>query len=580
MVSFDTISTSILTPGAYVEFDNTRALKGLPGRPHRALLLGIKRSTGQAADFALSRIASTQDGDKLYGVGSQLSEMVRAFKKNAPNVELWAIGSNENASGTAAKFTLYVAVSTAYAGEIALYVGGYRFAVSVKDGNTADEIASAIAAAVTENVYAPFTAVATTHTVLFTFRHKGTCGNDMVPYVNLKAGEALPTGVTLTTTQTLTISSSASADGTFSVTVGALSAVTTALTSASHTSATLVAQAIKSSLEATTPGYTISGAAAVLTFSFPIGYDFGSYIAVSAGASGVTSSVGSLAAKGVTNPSISSYISAFGASNQWNTIVSAFNDSSAISDIEGELLTRDGGEVMLDGQAFFAVKNTVSALSSLGNARNSKFSTIAGYPLSPDFSWVVASCVAAIDAVEPDPARPRQRRLLAGIIGPKSENQFSRTQRNDLLKAGISTMIQNSAGDTFTERIITTYNSSDPIGIPDPSYFDITTVRTLSYLRWAFSGIILRKYPSHKLADDGTLFAPGQAVVTPSVIRSEALAFFREAEKQGLVENFAQFKNDLLVERDANDRNRINAVLAFDIINGLSVFAAKIQFIL
>jgi len=82
----------------------------------------------------------------------------------------------------------------------------------------------------------------------------------------------------------------------------------------------------------------------------------------------------------------------------------------------------------------------------------------------------------------------------------------------------------------------------------------------------------------HALADDGTQYAPGQAVVTPRVIRGELLSLFRELEQAGLVENFDQFKADLLVVRSNQDRSRVNAVIPPDIINQFRVFAAAVQF--
>jgi phage tail sheath gpL-like len=127
------------------------------------------------------------------------------------------------------------------------------------------------------------------------------------------------------------------------------------------------------------------------------------------------------------------------------------------------------------------------------------------------------------------------------------------------------------------ERLITTYQLNTQ-GIPDPSYLDVTTLRTLAYLRFSTRQRFALKFPRHKLADDGTQFSPGQAVATPSSLRLEYLALFRDWEFAGLVEGFEQFKDDLLVERDAGDPNRVNAQLPPDLINQLRVQATQIQF--
>ena len=88
---------------------------------------------------------------------------------------------------------------------------------------------------------------------------------------------------------------------------------------------------------------------------------------------------------------------------------------------------------------------------------------------------------------------------------------------------------------------------------------------------------MLRKFPRHKLADDGTNFDPGQAVVTPSTIRAEAVAWFSEMEGRGLVENLEQFTEFLVVERSEVDLNRIDSILPPNTINKFVVGATSMQ---
>jgi phage tail sheath gpL-like len=106
----------------------------------------------------------------------------------------------------------------------------------------------------------------------------------------------------------------------------------------------------------------------------------------------------------------------------------------------------------------------------------------------------------------------------------------------------------------------------------------VTTLLTLLYLRYSFRARIASKYPRHKLADDGTRIGAGQAVITPKLGKAEAIAWFRDMEELGLVENFDQFKNDLVVQRNASDRNRLDFVLPPDIVNPLTVTAARVDF--
>jgi phage tail sheath gpL-like len=102
-------------------------------------------------------------------------------------------------------------------------------------------------------------------------------------------------------------------------------------------------------------------------------------------------------------------------------------------------------------------------------------------------------------------------------------------------------------------------------------------MRTLFYLRFTVRARIALKFPRHKLANDGTNFSPGQAIVTPNIIRAELITLFQDWELAGLVEDINQFKADLIVERDS-DPNRVNALIPPNCVNQFRVFAAQVQF--
>lgn len=99
-----------------------------------------------------------------------------------------------------------------------------------------------------------------------------------------------------------------------------------------------------------------------------------------------------------------------------------------------------------------------------------------------------------------------------------------------------------------------------------------------------FHSPVTRKciYHLHKIklavASSDTRFGPGQAIVTPAVIKGELLATYRQLERAGIVENYELFKQYLVVERDASDPNRLNTLFPPDYVNQLRVFAVVNQF--
>jgi phage tail sheath gpL-like len=190
---------------------------------------------------------------------------------------------------------------------------------------------------------------------------------------------------------------------------------------------------------------------------------------------------------------------------------------------------------------------------------------------------VWGAAAAGLDTNEPDPARPRQTLVLPTVLAPALTDQWTQTERNTLLYSGISTFKVAMDGQCSIERLITTY-ALNAYGLPDTSYLDVETMRTIAYLRYTVRVRITSKYPRHKLANDGTVYGPGQAIVTPKVLRGELIALFREWESAGLAEDIEQFKQDLVVERNASDPNRVDAVIPPNVVNQFRVFAGLVQF--
>lgn len=113
---------------------------------------------------------------------------------------------------------------------------------------------------------------------------------------------------------------------------------------------------------------------------------------------------------------------------------------------------------------------------------------------------------------------------------------------------------------------------------PDTAWLDGTTVATVSFYRWSVATRFRSKFGRFKLADDGTRFAPDQPILTPSLAKAELLALAREWEEVGRLENFDDFKANVVAERNATDTSRLDILLPPNLVNGLHVTAAKIQF--
>jgi phage tail sheath gpL-like len=284
-------------------------------------------------------------------------------------------------------------------------------------------------------------------------------------------------------------------------------------------------------------------------------------------------------ASGTTAPALTTLIAAMG--DMWFQVWGMpYADSTTLTAVEAELSSRFGPMRMIDGVAITSAAGSASTLGTLGDTRNSPHVCITSQPgelpLTPPMEF--AAAVAAVVALNAniDPARPFQTLALACVLEPAESDLFTNTERNLLLFDGVSTS-KASGGVVQIERLVTTYQTNGA-GASDPSYLDATTMLTLLYLRFSFRNRILTRYPRHKLANDGTRYGAGQAVITPLIGKAEAVAWFREMEELGLVENFDSFVANLVVERNGSDANRLDFLLPPDLINQFIVGAVKIQF--
>jgi phage tail sheath gpL-like len=283
-------------------------------------------------------------------------------------------------------------------------------------------------------------------------------------------------------------------------------------------------------------------------------------------------------ASGATNPDFDD-VTAVLAETQYNTIVHTYTDATNLGKIETELADRFGPIRQNDGIAYAAEIDTHANLTTLGNSRNSPHSSIMGVagPSAP-WEWASAYGAQVAKAGQADPARPFQTLPLTSVLAPTEAEQFTLTERNNLLFDGIATY-NVVAGQPQIERAITTYQLNSA-GAADTSYLDVNTLLTLSFLRFSLRTRFQTRYPRHKLANDGTRFASGQQVMTPALGRAEVVGLFSEWELAGLVEGIEQFKTDLVVERNSSDVNRLDVLLGPDLINQFRVLGAQIQFLL
>jgi phage tail sheath gpL-like len=504
-IVFNNIPDTVRVPGAYVEIDNSRALKGLVQNPHKALIIGQKGSSGTVPLDTLVAISRSNLADGYFGAGSILARMCNKFKENNPNTELYALAIGSGIAGVAASTTIDFSNAMASAdgcsgtGTYYLMINGEEIQYTIASGQSASGITAGLVALINSNsalpVHATQNNLITASALHISAINSGTLGNYIDVRVNYYTEQSTPAAI--------------------------FSRVSTI------TSITSMA------------GGTIDP-------------DLGDAWAVIGG-------------------------------EQFHYIVQPYIDTANLTEIEGELADRFLPLEDLQGHGITAVRARYASCTALGNARNSPHNTIVGVCDSPNGpeEWAAAWGAVAAWNLNNDPARPLHYLKLKGILPPPIENRFIREERDYLLYDGIATYVVDSGGNVLIERSITTYQKT-ALGTPDPSYLDIQTLATLSEIRYQYKTRMISRFiiPRFKLADDTFPVQPGSKVATPRTVRQETIALFTLLRDKGLIENLDEFIENLVVERNMSDRNRVDVLLPCDIINQFRVLAGQVQFIL
>lgn len=295
---------------------------------------------------------------------------------------------------------------------------------------------------------------------------------------------------------------------------------------------------------------------------------------------GITLTISAMSG-GTTDPTLTTALAAIG-DDEYDFIIMPYSDSTsldALKTVMNDSTGRWAYNRQIYGHVYSAKSDTYANLVTFGTARNDQHATVAGYETSvPNPPWEYAAAYGARNAVfiAADPARPTQTGELVGILPPTAGTRFILTERASLLNSGVATSFYGG-GAVRIERAITTYQKNS-WNQADPSYLDSETMHTLAYVIRRLRYNVTQKYSRHKLANDGTRFGAGQAIVTPSVVRGEILSEYAALEEMGIVENAKAFAKYLIVERNANDPNRLDVLYPPDLVNQLRVFAVLAQF--
>lgn len=274
-----------------------------------------------------------------------------------------------------------------------------------------------------------------------------------------------------------------------------------------------------------------------------------------------------IAVEGQTEPNIAPALAST-ALGGFNILVPAWFSSAAMTALRDHLDTYTDSIEQQSIIGVGALTTTLSAATTLASALNSGPITIAVLPGTTSTARQLATAYASVIASEEDPAQPLNALELKGIKVPPIASRLGRTEQETCLANGV-TPLEVGPGDIVQiVRAVTTYTKAAS-GEDDESQLDLTTIRTLHYVRQACRQRIRLRFPRSKLSSK-----------TPAAVRGELLDVLKKLEELEIVEEVAANAAALIVERSAQSVSRLNGAIPVDVVNGLHIFAGRIDLLL
>lgn len=255
------------------------------------------------------------------------------------------------------------------------------------------------------------------------------------------------------------------------------------------------------------------------------------------------------------------------AGEQYNVIISAFSDDKNALALKEHLDAVSSPIEKMPGIGVLGYRGTMAGGTTFTSKLNSERLTVAWYKGALQSSALIAAGYGAVIAHEEDPARPLNTLEIKGLSVVDETQRPNFTEKNQALYNGLTPLVVVNNRVQIL-RAITTYTKS-ATGTDDPAYLDLTTIRTLDYVRHAVEQRLTLRFPRDKLHSR-----------TPAKARSEILDVLYRLEELEIVENVDTHKAKLIVTPNKQDVNRLDYAIPSDVVNGLHVHGIRIDLIL
>ncbi|WAR43601.1 hypothetical protein [Methylomonas rapida] len=394
----------------------------------------------------------------------------------------------------------------------------------------------------------------------------------MLPYADNVAGVAA--------TGTITVTNVATADGTLSLYIGGkLVSVGIASTMTTAQIATAIAAAFT---DADIP-VTAAAVASVVTLTARHKGTCGNNIDLRLNLYGELKPTGlgltlSAMAGGSGDPAPGDLTTLLGANRWYRYIALGINDAATLAAWHTESQRRYQPPVQAGFRAFTAHRGDYAAAAGFGETKNYEHICMLSLEINPTPTWEAAAIVTAAAAPKlyNNPVESLEGTTLTGMIGTTYHDW---TNANSLLFKGMSVMQIGADGSCTIKRLITLHQKR-PDGSPDDAYLDVNTPEVLERIRYVQRMGAIKAFVGTAAAKTNEGYKPGLRITTEDSVRAYLLSLYQNTlmREYGWVQNYAYYKDTLVVEQDPTNPSRFNYLDKPVLLSPFYILAGRAQF--
>jgi phage tail sheath gpL-like len=195
-----------------------------------------------------------------------------------------------------------------------------------------------------------------------------------------------------------------------------------------------------------------------------------------------------------------------------------------------------------------AVNGTQSTATTQALAQNADRGMLVAINTSESWAPCICAAAAADESAEEVATRPRNGRILKGILPPPIEKRWTRTETRTMLDNGVTPLFVKPGEDVAVMRSVS-MGVKDSSGNYNYACLDITKYLAFDFFRDALTLMFNTNYERARWADEDTDGLLPSDVATPEKVEKDMIDVSYDMEALGIVQGTSALEDQFVAEK-------------------------------